>query len=55
MEADLGQGADVDLAARRRQARRTLRRIGLAWCVLVGAAGTIGGIVGMVERENDRT
>jgi len=45
----------MDLTARRLQTRRTLRRIGLAWCVLVGAAGTIGGLLGMLERENDRT
>ena len=45
----------MNLAARRAQAKRTLRRIGWLYCALVCAAGTVGGIVGMVEWENDQT
>ena len=39
--------------ARRRQLLRELKRVGWCWCILVGIVGTIGGISGLVEREND--
>jgi len=45
----------MDLAARRAQARQILRRVFWAWCAAVCAAGTVGGIIGTVTRENDQT
>ena len=45
----------MNLAARKAQARRTLRRVWWLYCAGVCLAGTIGGIIGWISVENDRT
>lgn len=45
----------MDLAARRAQTRRTLRRLLFGYCALASAFGTIGGLIGWISVENDRT
>lgn len=32
---------------------RELRRCGLLWCIATGLAGTIGGIIAILQREAD--
>lgn len=45
--------ARMDLAARRAQAHRNLRRAFWAWTILASTAATIGGFIGWVSFEND--
>ena len=35
--------------------RQALRRLGWAWCALASGIATVFGIIGAIERENDRT
>ena len=35
--------------------RQALRRLGWAWCALASGIATISAIIGVLERENDRT
>jgi hypothetical protein len=39
--------------ARRAHHIRNLKRAGLGWCVLVCIAGMAGGILSLIELEND--
>jgi hypothetical protein len=35
--------------------KQALKRLGWAWCILCSATSTVFGIIGALERDNDRT
>lgn len=45
----------MDAAARLRRLKREARYLLWGWTVLVCVVGTVGGIIGWVEIDNDRT
>jgi hypothetical protein len=45
----------VDPAARRAELIQQLKRAGWAWSIFVCIVGTIGGVISIIEMENDRT
>lgn len=38
---------------RRATLHRQLRQVGWCWCILVGIGGTVGGVLALLERDND--
>lgn len=45
----------MDPAARRVAYRLVLKRTFWAWTILASAAATLGGVIGWISIENDRT